>query len=485
MKIKDFFRCYGIETLMLLGSIGLGTWFSIPHEYTHSNKVSDTLRVVTLYGPMTFFEHLGDTLGEEYLRVRMLSESMKKPLKITILSSLEEIHQAITSGKADLSITPEAVNDIAKKQFAFVGPEHQSAMVLVQQKRHYLDKNQIRIHDVTDLLGKSVYVLNGSRYEQRLKTLSDQLGGAIYAVDKVPDSLKLLDSLPTDDLIKMVSLRQIDYAVVDQELAKVAERYYLGVDMSLVIGFPQIQRWIVHRENTNLIKDIHNWSENTPSIPPTRRHIIYRKYLEAHSPHHISSSGEYRGEKTHITPGRISPFDGLFKAEAPRLGWRWEILASIAYQESNFIPDIIGQSGARGLMGIMPRTGRSFGASPQDLLDPQVSVRVSVDCLLAFGNYFQYIEETEQRIKLTLAAYNAGIAHIQDAQRLAQKYGADPNRWDNNVDEYIRLKSDPKYYKDPVCKYGYLRGIETYNYVNKVISRANMYKTYTAQTVAP
>ena len=68
------------------------------------------------------------------------------------------------------------------------------------------------------------------------------------------------------------------------------------------------------------------------------------------------------------------------------------------------------------------------------------------------------------------------MGHIYDAQRLARKYGKDPNKWDNNVAEYIRLKNDPEYYNDPVCKHGYLRGSETYNYVREVLERYHYYK---------
>ena len=37
-------------------------------------------------------------------------------------------------------------------------------------------------------------------------------------------------------------------------------------------------------------------------------------------------------------------------------------------------------------------------------------------------------------------------------------------------------KSDPKYYTDQVVKYGYARGIETYNFVREVIERYEHYK---------
>lgn len=85
------------------------------------------------------------------------------------------------------------------------------------------------------------------------------------------------------------------------------------------------------------------------------------------------------------------------------------------------------------------------------------------------------ITDPVEKIKFTLAAYNAGIGHIYDAQRLAEKYGKDPYVWDDNVAEYIRMKNDPEYYNDPVCKHGYLRGSETFNYVREVMERYNYY----------
>ena len=69
-----------------------------------------------------------------------------------------------------------------------------------------------------------------------------------------------------------------------------------------------------------------------------------------------------------------------------------------------------------------------------------------------------------------------------------EKYGKDPNKWDNNVAEYIRLKNDPEYYNDPVCKHGYLRGSETYNYVREVLSviittkKSHSYKKFIAMS---
>ena len=86
------------------------------------------------------------------------------------------------------------------------------------------------------------------------------------------------------------------------------------------------------------------------------------------------------------------------------------------------------------------------------------------------------ITDPEERLRFVLAAYNVGIAHIYDARRLAEKHGKDPNIWTGNVDYFILNKSDPTYYRDSVVKYGYARGEETYQFVEEIFERYELYK---------
>lgn len=181
-----------------------------------------------------------------------------------------------------------------------------------------------------------------------------------------------------------------------------------------------------------------------------------------------------------IKNGHISPYDELFRKHAKNIGWDWQLLASIGYQESRFNPNVVSWAGAEGLMGIMPNTAKALGVTPHELKDPDTGIRTGVDCLRRFRQGFSKIEDPVEKMKFTLAAYNAGIGHIYDAQRLAEKYGKNPNLW-SDVSEFIRLKNDPVYYNDPVCKHGYLRGSETFNYVLEVMDRYTYYKSKTDQ----
>ena len=75
-----------------------------------------------------------------------------------------------------------------------------------------------------------------------------------------------------------------------------------------------------------------------------------------------------------------------------------------------------------------------------------------------------------------MAAYNVGLGHVLDARRLAEKNKKNPNKWIQEVDTFILLKSKPKYYHDPVVKYGYCHGQETYNFVREIMTRYDDYK---------
>lgn len=86
------------------------------------------------------------------------------------------------------------------------------------------------------------------------------------------------------------------------------------------------------------------------------------------------------------------------------------------------------------------------------------------------------IANKHERINFILASYNAGLGHIYDAMALAEKYGKDKFVWKSNVETFILLKSNEEYFTDPVCKNGYYRGIETFNFVRDVTSRYENYK---------
>ena len=131
--------------------------------------------------------------------------------------------------------------------------------------------------------------------------------------------------------------------------------------------------------------------------------------------------------------------------------------------------------GAMGLMQLMPSTARQYGVS--NPFDPEQSVRGAAKLMSNLLAYYSSVPNPDERINFALAAYNAGQGHVDDARRLAHKKGRDHNVWKNNVDEFVLYMSNPEYFNDPVVKFGYFRGGETYNYVNYIRSDWDRYRS--------
>ena len=151
------------------------------------------------------------------------------------------------------------------------------------------------------------------------------------------------------------------------------------------------------------------------------------------------------------------------------------MLASVAYHESHFDSQEVSWAGAAGLMQLMPRTAENFGLDKTTKFDAELNIEAGVQYIKSLTLAFRRVENSEERVKFVLAAYNSGPAHILDAMALAGKYGKNPQVWFNNVEYFLLKKSEPQFYNDPVVKYGYFRGRETVKYVQNTLDTYSKY----------
>lgn len=426
---------------------------------------SDTLRVGTMTSPTDFYFYRGEPFGLEYQKASNFAKAKGLELEILVTGSRDSLMAWIATGRIDLSITPFAMTADNSAAYDFAGVVDTIALVLAQNKN-----NEPLLTSVHDMEGKEIYVSASSPAELRLEQIIEET---------LLDSLSIVavDSLGDVDLLKSIAeVGEISYAAVDTRLAALFSTHYPTLDTSLRLSVPIRYSWMVHKGNATLTSEINAFfsQDNRLSEDATDQDFM----LSAESGNFFKDLRQSKQTERRITlaPGPISTFDQIFIRESDRLGWHWTYLAAIAFTESRFTPGVVARSGARGLMGIMPRTGRSYGATPDQLLDPGTSVRVAVDCLRDNERYFSFIRDRHERVCFTLAAYNAGSGHVMDAIRLAQKYSASDTTWNGGVREYLLLKSTAKYFNDPVVKYGYVRGSETVKYVDNVMTLAALYR---------
>lgn len=163
------------------------------------------------------------------------------------------------------------------------------------------------------------------------------------------------------------------------------------------------------------------------------------------------------------------PYAALFQQYAPLIGWDWELLAALCYEESHYNPHAHSRSGAVGLMQLMPQTATSFGLNDSTIFVPEENIAAGIHYISRLQDIFSFIDNREEQTKFVIAAYNAGPAHIMDARRLAKRYGRSAYIWYGNTEYWLQQLHPDAYANDSVVLYGAFDATETVNHVRKVL----------------
>lgn len=410
----------------------------------------DTLRVATLYSPASYFIYRDEEMGYDYSLAKSLTQEKGLVMDLSVAPSLPAAIRWLDSGAVDMIAYEVPVTLEYKEQVLHCGPVNETSQVLVQPR------GKERVKDVTELVGRDIYVEEGSKYHQRLVNLNEELGGGIliHTVDR--------DTLITEDLIQMVSTGEIPLTVVDSDIARINKTYYPNLDITLPIGFPQRSSWAVSPSRPWIADSINAWIGQEK--PRQENAMLLKRYFE------LSKQSMPAVFTLDLSQGRVSPYDELFKRYAKEIGWDWRLLAAIGYIESRFDSDVRSWSGARGIMQVMPSTARAYKATDGPWTQPEGSISLATRIIADIEKSMRSrVQDPKERLKFVLAAYNSGPAHIYDAIALAKATGRNPQVWSGQVSEALLLKASPEYYNHPAVKYGYFRGRQTTTYVNEVM----------------
>ena len=417
-------------------------------------KDSGELVALTLYSSTSYFLYRGEPMGFQYELCEQFAQSLSLRLRIEVANNPAELVQKLFRKEGDIIAYNLAVTNEWKDSVLYCGEEMITHQVIVQRNGKGVLK------DVTELIGKEIYVKPGKHLD-RLVHLDKELGGGIL-IHEIPE-----DSITTEDLIAKVAQGEINYTICDNDIARLNRTYYPSLNINLQISFVQRSSWAVRKDEPLLAQAANEWYK--ANVKSRAYQASTKRYFEI-------SKRVAHGSILSIKDGKISHYDKLFRKYAKEINWDWKLLASLAYTESNFDTAAVSWAGAKGLMQLMPRTARAMGLPASKELNPEENIKAAVKYIAAMEKSFAFIKDSTERSSFILAAYNAGIGHVKDAMALAEKYGADPTLWKDNVEKYILLKNHEEYFNDPVCKNGYFRGTETYNFVREIKERHKIYQ---------
>lgn len=121
-------------------------------------------------------------------------------------------------------------------------------------------------------------------------------------------------------------------------------------------------------------------------------------------------------------------------------------------------------------MQIMPSTAKYLGLPIDNIYQPDANIGAAARYMAMLMQDFKDIPNQTERLSFALASYNGGKNHVRDAMALASKHGKNPQLW-RDVKVFILGLAKKEYYTDPVVKYGYMRGSETADYVDRIMKR--------------
>ena len=318
-------------------------------EQIDSFLLPDTLRIGTIYSPTSYFMYRGETLGFDYRLIKSFCDEKNIVMDIVVAPGLETLVELLDSAQIDIAAYEIPITAEYKRKVHSCGPVSMNSQVLVQPKSENI------IRDVTELVGKDIYVERNSKYQFRLENLNEELGGGIriHTVNR--------DTLITEDLIQMVSDGSIPLTVVDSDIARINKTYFKNLDITLPISFAQRSAWGVSTDKSWIGDSIDTWLKLDE--PRQKYSWLLKRYFELAKNENISSSLNFKN-------GKISIYDNLFKKYAKTIDWDWRLIASQGYVESRFDTTVVSWVGARGIMQVMPSTARALGLNPEEIVKP-------------------------------------------------------------------------------------------------------------------
>ena len=428
------------------------------------------LRALIHYSSTSYFIYKGVPQGFEYELLSLYADHIGTTLEVVPIKSLDSVFIELNKGIADIAAANLTVTEERKEQVYFTHPVLITKQVLIQRKPanwKKLKKKQVEdslVRSVHELAGKKIVVREHSSFFKELKRIENEIKQDIE-IEFVPGSFT------SEDLIEMVAFGEKEYTVADKNIAMVNEWYYPNIDAKMVLSKHQDIAWAIRNNSDSLLVSVNKW---LGEFQKTKK---FKSLLNKYFKNQHLVKNRVKHQYYTLSSGQISMYDELIKKHAPTIGWDWELLAALIYQESHFNNSARGWGDSFGLMQFMPETGARFGVDFSS--GPEQNIIAGTKYIAKLNAIWEpEVEDKEERIKFILASYNAGPGHVIDAKNLAAKYGKNPKLW-SDVGFYLLNKSKRKYYNDDVVKHGYYKGFIAYDYVNEIMDRYHHYKNIT------
>lgn len=444
LKQAVLFGALGFTTI---GMNGCDAMYWDEQESLAAVKSQGDLIVLTTENPLIYSENKkGEASGIDHELLENFAGHYNLKLKYVTLTDEQAILQALSTGQGDIAAA--RLRTSHNSEGFLTGPSYEETTLSL-----YCHK-QAQVQNIRDLNNKKVTLLEQDNYQGLVERLL-QFSPLVR--------LEIISGQKTLKMMAQLNESKKDCVIAETLNGDYYSRSFSQVEKVITLTDSYSLSWLLPPNNQHLVRLMQSWYQQA-----TRDDEIMR-VLDRHKTYLSQLNKRDITQFLKRVRSTFPTYRKAFKEAADEHDLPWQLVASVAYQESHWNAEARSYTGVRGIMQLTEDTAAHVGV--EDRTDPMQSI-------WGGSKYLRYLFDqtpkglnAKDRMALALAAYNIGWAHLKDAQKLAEKMGRNPYSW-RHLREILPLLANPEYSSD--LEYGAARGYETVDFVERVTSFYNL-----------
>ena len=402
------------------------------------------LVVGSRHAPTVYFQGADGPDGFEYALAQLFTEYLGVELRFVFPSNLDALFDATARGTvhmaaAGLTITPER-----EQQLRFSVPYEQ----ITEQIVYRLGSRRPR--SLTEIAPGDLHVIARSSHEETLRALRK---------NELPTlSWQSHAHVSSDELFDAIDRQKIRLTIADSNELELSRRLFKHAAVAFELGGARPIAWAFRKTVDDSLRQAANDFLLEVQEDGTLQRLKARFFGHTGRLNFVDTREFWRGVRD-----RLPALRPYFERAAEQTGIDWRLLAAIGYQESHWQADAVSPTGVRGVMMLTQATAEQMGIT--DRRDPEQSIIGGAKYLRTIEKRIPARIQEPNRLWLTLAGYNVGFGHLEDARILTERDGANPDLW-LEVKRRLPLLAQKKYYK--TLRHGFARGQEPVDYVDHI-----------------
>ena len=228
----------------------------------------DTLRIVTDYNPLSYYVTQDSIIGFDYELANLISKRSGLAVLVFPEVSLSKSLQGLNKNEYDIVGRTLPVTTESKQEYNFTETILLNKQVLIQRKPEF-NNNTKPIRNQLDLARKTLYIISDAPARYRIENLAHEIGDTIYVKEET--------KYGAEQLVIMVAKGDIEFAVINENIAQQMASEFPEIDYQTDISFTQFQSWALRKTSPVLLDSLNVWLKDIKESPEFQ--ILTKKYF--------------------------------------------------------------------------------------------------------------------------------------------------------------------------------------------------------------